>query len=207
MRSVTVALISLAMLSGCARPLPPQDVADRFWRAVITQHPAKIRRYVREENQATLKDDPEILPVSEFELGRVVIDGESATIETRITLDADKPVALKIDTELVREGERWRVDYTATIDDISTQSQLAQVIGQIENIGGAIADGIDKSVDEMKKMLPEIERQLSRIEAEIKQRMPELRERLEEFSKSIEESLKLPPEEQGPPAPPETIEI
>ena len=207
MRSVTVALISLAMLSGCARPLPPQDVADRFWRAVITQHPAKIRRYVREEDQATLKDDPEILPVSEFELGRVVIDGESATIETRITLDADKPVALKIDTELVREGERWRVDYTATIDDISTQSQLAQVIGQIENIGGAIADGIDKSVDEMKKMLPEIERQLSRIEAEIKQRMPELRERLEEFSKSIEESLKLPPEEQGPPAPPETIEI
>lgn len=207
MRSVTVALISLAMLSGCARPLPPQDVADRFWRAIITQHPAKIRRYVREEDQATLKDDPEILPVSEFELGRVVIDGESATIETRITLDADKPVALKIDTELVREGERWRVDYTATIDDISTQSQLAQVIGQIENIGGAIADGIDKSVDEMKKMLPEIERQLSRIEAEIKQRMPELRERLEEFSKSIEESLKLPPEEQGPPAPPETIEI
>ena len=207
MRSVTVVLTLFALLSGCARPLPPQDVADRFWRAVITQHPAKIRRYVREQDQATLKDDPEIMPISQFELGRVLNDGESATIETRITLDADKPVSLKIDTELVREGERWRVDYTATIDDISTQSQLAQIIGQIENIGGALADGIDKSVAEMKKILPEIERQLSRIEAEIKQRVPELRERIEEFSKRIEESLKLPPEEQEPAAPPATIEI
>lgn len=206
MRAVT-AVLTLLMLCGCTRSLPPQDVADRFWRAVITQHPAKIRRYVREQDQATLKDDPKIMPISEFELGRVVIDGESATIETSITLDADKPVALKIDTELVREGEQWRVDYSATIDDISTQSQLAQVIGQIESIGGALADGIDKSVDEMKKMLPEIERQLSRIEGEIKQRMPELRERIEEFSKRIEESLKLPPEEPAPTAPPTTIEI
>ncbi len=207
MRALIVALPLLAMCAGCARPLPPQDVADRFWRSVMTQHPAKIRRYVREQDRAALKDDPEIMPISEFELGRTVIDGESATIETRITLDADKPVPLNIDTVLVREGERWRIDYAATIDDISTQSQLAQVIDQIEAFGGALKDGIDKSVEEMKKVLPQIERQLSRIEEEIKQGVPELRERLEEFSKSIEESLKAPPEEQGIPAPPETIEI
>ena len=207
MRALIILLTLVATLLGCARPLAPQDVADRFWRAVITQHAAKIRRYVVERDQTMLKDDPEILPISEFELGRVVIDGDAATIETRITLDGDKPVALKIDTVLVLEGEHWRVDYATTVNDVSTQSQLAQVIGQIEDLGGALKDGIDKSMDEMKKVLPEIERQLSRIEAEIKQRMPELRERLEAFSKDLEESLKTPDEEEGLPAPPDTIEI
>ena len=206
MRALIV-LTLLATLLGCARPLAPQDVADRFWQAVITQHAAKIRRYVVERDQMMLKDDPEILPISEFELGRVVIDGDAATIETRITLDADKPVALKIDTVLELEGERWRVDYATTVNDVSTQSQLAQVIGQIENLGGAVKNGIDKSMEEMKKVLPEIEQQLSRIEAEIKQRMPELRERLEEFSKDLEESFKTPDEQEELPAPPDTIEI
>jgi hypothetical protein len=203
MRALLASLVFLITISGCARPLPPQDVADRFWRAVMTQHPAKIRRYVRAQDQQTLKDDPEIMPVESFELSRVVIDGDAATIETRITLGADKPVALKIDTLLVRENERWRVDYSGTIQNISLESNLAQVIEQIEAFGDTVKKGIDKSVTEMKKVLPDIERELSRIEREIKQRVPELRERLEEFSRQLEESLKASPDA----AEPDTIAI
>ena len=206
-RLLFVFLALFATIPGCARPLPPQDVADRFWRAVMTQHPAKIRRYVRDQDQETLADDPAIMPVESFELGRVVIDGDATSIETRITLGADKPVALWINTLLVRENERWRVDYSATIRDISLQSNLAQVIDQIEAFGGALKDGIDKSVEEMKKVLPDIERELLRIEEAIKQRVPELRERLEEFTRQLEDSLKAPPEVPPEAGQPDTIEI
>jgi hypothetical protein len=207
MRALLICLVLLTMVSGCARPLPPQDVADRFWRAVMTQHPAKIRRYVRAQDQETLKDDPEIMPVASFELRRVIIEDDEAIIETHITLAADKPVALKIDTVLVREKEQWRVDYSDTVENISLESNLAQVIGQIEAFGGTLKEGIDKSVAEMKKVLPDIEREISRIEEEIKQRVPELRERLEEFTRELENSLKTPPDAPQDAAPPDTIAI
>ena len=207
MRALLVFLALFTTISGCARPLPPQDVADRFWRAVMTQHPAKIRRYVRAQDQETLKDDPEIMPVESFELTRVVIDGDAASIETRITLGADNPVELRIKTLLVRENERWRVDYSGTVQNISLQSNLAQVIEQIEAFGGALKDGIDKSVEEMKKVLPDIERELLRIEEEIKQRVPELRERLEEFTRQLEDALKAPPDAPPEAEQPDTIAI
>ncbi len=206
-RLLFVFLALFATIPGCARPLPPQDVADRFWRAVMTQHPAKIRRYVRAQDQETLKNDPEIMPVESFELRRVVIDGDAASIETRITLGADKPVALTIKTLLVRENEQWHVDYSGTVQNISLQSNLAQVIEQIEAFGGALKDGIDKSVEEMKKVLPDIERELLRIEEEIKQRVPELRERLEEFTRRLEDSLKAPPDAPPEAEQPDTIAI
>lgn len=204
-RLSTAALLCAGMLlalSACSRPLPPEDVADRFWRAVTAQSAGKIRRYVRAADRAALAGDPSILPVSSHALGRIVIEGDEATVETEVTLDGDHPVTVNVDTVLVREDAHWRVDYEATVDDISTQSELARVIDQIENFGDALKDGIDKSVDEMKRVVPEIEKQISRIESEIEQRVPELRERLEEFSKQIEEALKLPPAEETPTEPP-----
>lgn len=208
--SVALACILFAIasaLGGCARPLPPQDVADRFWRAVSVQSAAKIRRYVRVEDRAQLSGDPEILPIADYTLGKIVIEGDRATVETRVTLAGDKPLPLTIDTALVQQEGQWRVDYTATVDRISMQSDLANVIDQLDAFGDALKQGIDKSVDEMKKVVPEIEKQLSRIESEIRQRMPELRERLEEFSRRIEESLKKPPAESGAGEPAEPIAI
>lgn len=202
------AVLALAItLAACSRPLEPQDVADRFWRAVGVQSAAKIRRYVRAADQEELSGDAKILPISGYELGRIVIDGDVATIDTSVTLAGDEPVTVGIETELVRENGHWRVDYERTVNHISMQSDLARVIDQIAVFGDALKDGIDKSVDEMKKVVPEIEKQLSRIEGEIKQRMPELRERLEEFSKRIEESLQQTPEPAPPAEPAEPIAI
>lgn len=200
-------LVLAALLSGCSRPLPPQDVADRFWRAVAAQSTAKIRRYVRTTDREALDGDAEVLPVAEYALGRIVIDGDAATVETQVTLDGDKPLSVSIDTVLVREQQHWRVDYAATVNRISMQSELARVIGQIESFGETLKEGIDKSVDELQKAVPEIEKQLSRIEQGIRQRMPELRERLEEFSRRLEERLEAPPEAPPPEEPGEPIAI
>lgn len=187
--AVTLILGLAVLAGGCSRPLSPGEVADRFWRAVVTQSSAKIRRYVRAADRESLQGDPDVLPVSAYALGRIVIDGEAATVETDVTLDADEPLNVKIDTVLVREAGHWRVDYAATVNRISMQSELARVIGQIESFGETLKQGIDKSVDELQQAVPEIERQLSRIEEGIRQRMPELRQKLEEFSRRLEESL------------------
>ena len=184
--ALTVALIS----SGCSQQLTPHDVADRFWRAAVTGHAGKIKRYVLEKDRAALNDESKLLPISAFELSRIVIDGQAATIATSVTLDGDAPVTVNIDTRLRQEQGEWRVDYAATANEISRHSKLADVIGQISNIGNALKDGLDKSVEEITRAMPAIERELKRLESEFKQRLPELREELREFSKQLDESLK-----------------
>lgn len=201
MRVLVGALLGLLLASGCAQQLTPQDVADRFWRAVVTGHAAKIKRYVVSADREQLAGDAEVLPVVDYRLGRVVIDAEFARIETHVTLGGDKPLPLTIDTRLVLEQNSWRVDYSATVDAISARSNLAEVIGEISRIGETLQEGIEQSVDELNRAVPKIEQELSRIESQIKQRMPELREQLEAFSKRIEEALKAPPSD-----PPTTTE-
>lgn len=212
--AVGLLLSLLGLLAGgCAQELPPQEVADRFWRAVVTGHPGKIRRYVLRQQRDTLANDAEILPVSTFTLGRIVIDGERATIDTRIILESDSPVPLTIPTQLVQEQQQWRVDYDATVNAISSQSELARVIGKIGALGDSLQQGIEQSVDEMKQALPVIEQELARLEGRIKQAMPELREKLETFAKRLEESLEEslqappPPPPQAPPPAEGTIAL
>jgi len=112
-------------------------------------------------------------------------------------LDGDTPVPLTIETRMVLEDEQWRVDYQATVNEISTRSELAAVIGKIGAIGDTLKQGIEQSVEEMTRALPSIEQELSKLESQIKQAMPELREKLEQFSRHMEEALKVPPSDQA----------
>lgn len=192
-----------ALLGACTPPLTPTQVADRFWRAVVAEHPAKLERYVLARDRALLNGEPALLPVANFTLGRVLIDGEQASVATTITLAGDTPVTLELDTALVREQETWRVDYRRTAEALSARSDLARVIGQIGALGETLRQGVEQSVDDMRKALPVIERELSRIEDELRQQVPALRERFESFARELEEALKTPPPEREPaPQPP-----
>lgn len=201
------------LLQACAEPLGPQEVADRFWRAVVTQHPGKIKRYVLARQRAALDGEPELLAIAEYGLGRAIIDGDRASIETRVVLAGDTPVPVTIDTRLEREDETWRVDYESTVDEISRQGDLARVIEQIGVIGNALKDGVEQSVDEMSRALPALEQELSRLESEIRQRMPELREKVEDFARRLEDALRSPPPDRpreppaAPPAADDTIAL
>jgi hypothetical protein len=194
-------LMAIVLLGGCVKPLAPQDVADRFWRAIVADQPAKTRRYVLTRDRDQVGQADAVLPISRYTLGRIVIDGESANVATEITLDGDQPVTLTIDTVMSREDGQWRIDYQATVAEISTRGELARIIQQIGNIGETLKQGVEQSVDEMKRALPDIESELRRLEGEIKQRVPELREKLEAFSRSLEDAIKQPPPATPPAAP------
>lgn len=195
-----------AVLGGCSEALPPQDVANRFWRAVVAQQPATIARYVVARDRALLDQDSSVLPISAYELGRIVIEEGRASISTQVTLDGDTPLTLEVETRLIAEEAGWRVDYQETVAAISTQGELARVIEKIGAIGETVRRGVEQSADEMKRALPTIERELSRLEAEISQRVPELRSKLEAFAKSLEDALERGwPETDRPPPTPESI--
>ena len=189
-------ILALAvLLTACTPPLTPTQVSDRFWRAVVSEHPAKLERYVLARDRTLLNEDTTLLPVASYTLGRVLIDGEQASVATTITLAGDTPVTLELDTALAREQEAWRVDYRRTADALSAQSDLARVIGQIGALGDTLRQGVEQSVEDMRKALPVIERELSRIEDKLRQQVPALRERFDRFARELEEALQAPPSE------------
>lgn len=188
----------MLLTGACAQSLTPQQVADRFWRAVVTEHPSKMRRYVMASQRDQIDGTSEILPVASFSLGTAVIETDTARIETQLVLDGDTPVPVAVDTRLVLESGRWKVNYDATAQAISINGNLAEVIGQIAEIGDALKDGIDRSVDEMNRALPAIENKLKEFESRLRQEMPELRQRLEEFSRRLQESLEQAPADAPP---------
>jgi hypothetical protein len=191
---------ALAWLGGCTIDLSPEAVADRFWRGVITNHPEKVRRYVRAIDQSSVSGGFDIGDIAEKQFGRMLVNGDKATVETRLTLAGDSPLNISIDTRLVRENGQWRVDYQRTMDELSQQAEVARIVDQIHQIGEKLKLAIDHSVGELTEVVPKLERELSRLESDMKEGLPKLRQRIEEFSKQMEEALKQAPRQPDPPA-------
>ena len=187
-------------LAACSRQeLPVDQVAERFWRAVVAGSAEKTRLYVKRADREKLENSGELLPIESFSFGRILIDGDVASIETQLVFGGDTPLEMTIDTAMIREDQTWRVDYASTLNRFSQHSELAQVIEQIEQLGDSIKDGVNQSITEFQSMVPAIEQELGRIEQEIQQHLPALREQLEKFTRDLEQSLQQPPREEASP--------
>jgi hypothetical protein len=198
----------LIMLSpSCAQELGPQDVATRFWAAIEKSDARTVKRYITAAEAATLKSLDDVLPITDAELTRTVIEGQSAYIDTTVTVDSDRPLKYPLKTYLVLEDEHWKVDYEQTISAVAAAGKLAAVIDKVHEFGTALQHGIDRSVQELEHTLPQIEHELSRIEEQIKQQVPELRKRLENFAKELEDALKRPPGQEGQTEPEGSVAI
>jgi len=206
---LTVLAFTAIVGTGCSETHSPQDVAGLFWDGVAARDVDAIRRYsnVAVSERADIIND--LLPVASVSYGRVNINDTTATIATSVTVAADDPVPISLQTILILENEVWKVDYGRTVHAISERGDLAEVLDEIRRFGEAISIGVTEGVEKLEQVLPVIEQELGRIEQELKIRLPELRRRLEEFARKLENALNnAPREDHEPPADPEaTIEI
>ena len=133
------------------------------------------------------------MAISSVSFGKIIIDGNDASVDTNITLAGNQSTNLPINTHLTLENEHWVVDYERTMHTMVAAGQVAAVINQFKDIGTAIKKGIGQSVNEFQKVIPEIERELSNMEEQIEQSVPKLKSRFEKFSKELERALSETP--------------
>lgn len=199
--AAAAALLALAVL-GCAPRLDPLEVSERFWSAVAAGDAAAARAHVAPRTAPEAGLGGELLPISDARLGRAVIEGDRARVETTVTLDADRPLDVPLETVLLRERERWRVDYAATVEGLRESDGLARVLrgfrDAFDELGATLGREVERSVSEIERALPELKRELERAEREIRARVPELERRLEELRRALEEALE--PALEPPPA-------
>lgn len=182
-------LIFITLSSGCVARLTPIQVSEKFWTAIQNNDAGAARLFIAEGTAKTDDITGNVLPVNGFSLGRTVIDGDNAWVDTDVEIAADEPFKLSLKTVLLRRDDRWKVDYDSTVASISSDSSVARVIGKLSEFSGEFSRELDRSLDEMQRALPQIKKEIESIEENMKESLPELERRLEEFIRKLEEAL------------------
>jgi gas vesicle protein len=182
------------LFSGCEDKLSPIEVSRLFWKGVELRDTTIIKKFISSDSQVNTSSTENILPVRDATFGRTVIEGDMAWVDTTVTIASEEPFTLPLTTTLVKENGYWKVNYNETIASVSSGSDIARIMGSIQDLSGKFADELDRSIGEMQKAIPEIKREIEQVEEKIKSRIPELKRRMEEFTRQLEEILKLPPQ-------------
>jgi len=193
-RKITFKLMFLSLIclsiTGCDEGLYPIDVSEGFWRAVKDKDINAIEKYSTEDNLTGDELSENILPLDEIILGKTVIDGDGAWVDTTVTISGDKPYTLPIKTVLIRENKQWKVDYQATMKWVSKGSSVYSVISGIKNMTEELAEELNQSMEDIQKAIPEIKKEVERIEESLLEYVPELKKQVEEFVEDLEEAIK-----------------
>ncbi|HSR62587.1 MAG TPA: hypothetical protein VLN56_04195 [Gammaproteobacteria bacterium] len=185
---IATGMLLVLLASGCAAKLTPMQVSEKFWEAVKNKDTNAARHFVTED--ARNRDLTEnILPLEEVTLGRTVIDGEQAWVDTTVVISADKPFTLPLKTVLLQENERWKVDYDATVASVSKGSHAARVISGISDLSRQFTEELNRSMDDIQRSLPQLQKELEKLENNLREKLPELRQQMQEFLRQLEEAL------------------
>ena len=193
-RKITFKLIFITsiclFMTGCAEGLYPIDVSEGFWRAVKDKDIKAIEKYSTEDSLTGDELSENILPLDEIVLGKTVIDGDGAWVDTTVTISGDKPYTLPIKTVLIRDKRQWKVDYQATMKWVSKGSSVYSVISGIRNMSEALAEELNQSMEDIQKAIPEIKEEVEEIEESLLEHVPELKKQIKEFVDDLEEAIK-----------------
>ena len=193
-RKITFRLLILLLIclfiTGCDEGLYPIDVSEKFWRAVKDKDTKAIQKYSSNSSLNGNELGENILPLDEITLGKTVIDGEGAWVDTTVTISGDKPYTLPIKTVLIRENKQWKVDYRATIKWVSKGSAVSNVINSIKNMSEDLAKELNQSMEDIEKAIPEVKGEIEKIEESLLEHVPELKKQIEEFVEDLKETIK-----------------
>ena len=177
-------------MAGCGEGLYPIDVSEGFWRGVKNKDIRAIEKYSTEDSLTGDELSENILPIDEIILGKTVIDGDAAWVDTTVTISGDKPYTLPIKTVLIRENKQWKVDYQATMKWVSKGSSVYSVINGIKSMTRDLAEEFDQSMEDIQKAIPEIKQEVEEIEESLMKHVPELKKQVEDFVEDLEEAIK-----------------
>ena len=192
---ITLILLVSLFLTACEdEPKSPFEVTQAFWYAVENKNIDLIKKLVSEKSLGDEYLGDEYLPdnivsVSEVSFGKIMIDGDIAEVETTLVVESDNPTTIPIDTLLVKENEKWKVDYHSTVGAIGSGGQLSQIIKDMKVFGEKFSMEFENSLNELDKAMPEIEKEISNMGEQIKEHVPEIKRQFEELAKKLQQAL------------------
>ena len=192
--SLFTLLCSSLLLSACEDgPKTPTEVSQAFWLAMENKNVDQVKKLLSSQSLKDEFSSDSIVSVSNAQLGKVIIDGSLAKVETNVTVESDKPTEVPLDTVLVKENKHWKVDYQATVEALHSAGSLAHVIRELRVLGEQFSKDLSKefenSMNELDKAMPEIEQEIKQLGEQIKGQVPELKKQFEDLTRELQEAL------------------
>jgi hypothetical protein len=134
----------------------PKQVAAAFWEATQAGDIELAKSYAVESGSTELSQPDGDSSIEAFTLGETTIDGEEATVETRVTTRAEQgTIDVDFQTVLVRETGEWRVDLGRTTQEFATKFIGASLSDMAEQMGKALGEAMGSAMqgiaDDMKQ--------------------------------------------------------
>jgi hypothetical protein len=187
-----VFLISLLFLCGtllsCQSSKTPLQVSEHFWLGIQTKNLALVRKYSLADSIDGSEDLAQFENITAAIFGKIIIDGNVAEVETSVTiLSNENKVDVKLNTYLENNNDVWKVNYRKTVNKLVFNQNMAEVLGDIQEMTEEITKQIEESVEEFqKKVVPEIKSKTEEIEEKV---VPEIRSKIEQAEKELLEQL------------------
>ena len=178
---------------ACASKITPQEVTQSFWQAVEQHKNQDLKNLI---SSAADFDDKRSFSVSDIQIGKVIIEGELASVETELVVLTEKPFRTTIKTHLIQIDGSWKVDYQKTIPALTQISAADKVLDDIKSLGKIFSDSVGKSIEDLKAQWPALKQQLEELEADAEATIPELRKKLDEIKKKFEQHIEDEPDQE-----------
>jgi hypothetical protein len=189
------------LLTACFQAETPQDVTKDFWDAVIENKPGSITEY------STLSDPQKYDAFSkdwtgyQSSWGKVVIDGNKASIESEFYSPANSGLEnRKFTTYLVLIGDEWKVDYDRTAIEVKGGA-FGTLLDRFSQMGEEFSQQMQYSADEFNSEMDRLSRDLEEKSYELNRQAEEALDRyskeLQTIIKEMDESINRALEEFG----------
>lgn len=190
---VVTGLVIMLLLTGCVAADSPEQVTLAFWKALSAGEEGKAKSYATEDSRTLVSSSLPQLVNASFETGRIVIDGDQATVETRLHSATGTDPTAQTETEtfetvLSKQHGQWLVDYRQTLD----------------NLNGDLFNGMFKSLQQFgEKLNKKLDQHLPKIERKMQSFSDELEKQLDDLGNKLDKTDPPP----KPPATPNTDTI
>lgn len=190
------------ILSACGGPQSPEEVSKAFWQAVIEQDAGEANDYSTLVEDAGFDGYQRDWQDVNVEWGRVVIDGQEATVDTVFSGLPERAEPLETTTYLVKKDDQWLVDYFRTGEALNSGPLWGDVMNQLEALGKDLQTELARHSDDLAREFDALTESLSRQATEAGESFSGLvddygqmlRQHIEQLSDSLREALKNNPE-------------
>ena len=199
-------ILSVALLFACAGQPTPEEVASRFWNAVVNNDEKALDKYAAKRTLS----DPGLLSnkdgmLKSVEVKAATIAGDRAEAPTVLIGESNgRQTRLPVTTFLVREEGRWKVDGQRSVNALvaaSVNLMMNDISGNIaelgQSLGNSVSSGLREFIGALNQQVPAIKKELSQLSDEDKTReigrklgalfSRELNQAMQELNKGLDE--------------------
>ncbi len=168
--------IILLLTNACESEKTPAQVTEIFWKAMAKNDLSLAKKYCNSASQTVLDIQVTAFNQATFDLGKIIILDDQATVETLVSPTINKKSTFT--TFLIKEDKHWKVDCQQSLK-ILLDNPFKAFFKQLNSLG----ESLNK----------QLEQQIPLIEKEINSFGNELKQQIDQFGKELKKAF--PPDQ------------